>query len=233
MKQKLEQKLKEIFDLEQVKKFVEEDIAYADEWIEEEPGELRRTIVVETLIDGRHGPDIPDMVMELFGRAEERELKTIEAFYDAVEQLECEINECLNELLPSEGRYYVGYSDYDGSYCLCYEETCRKLSYQIIEDKGGTIHLVVFDDADACIYYANGLEHWSAADVRDTIEALEHGGDPVRDDWESNLPDGYTPQQLYDRLTSCRYGWEIIADDAGMYPERMGAAGCKAFGIDD
>jgi len=36
--------------------------------------------------------------------------------------LEDKINECLNQLLPSKGWYYIGYHEYDGSYCLFYEE---------------------------------------------------------------------------------------------------------------
>jgi hypothetical protein len=42
--------------------------------------------------------------------------------HDALMFLENEVNNCLNELLPSKGRYYVGYHEFDGSYCLFYEE---------------------------------------------------------------------------------------------------------------
>ncbi len=108
----------------------------------------------------------------------------------------------------------------------------KTLSYQVIEDNGGSLHLAVFDD-DECTYYASGLEHLPVADVQEMIQALQDGTDPVQDGWESDLPDGYTPQQLYDELTSYEYGWQIIADDAGVYPERMGAAGRTVFGLDD
>ena len=108
----------------------------------------------------------------------------------------------------------------------------KKLSYQIIEDNGGGLHLAVFDEHDQCIYYASGLEYQDPTDVQDNLAALRAGDDP-RDGWEVNLPDGYTPQQLYDELTSYEYGWEIIADESATYPERMGAAGQRAFGLID
>jgi hypothetical protein len=50
-----------------------------------------------------------------------------ETIHEALMFLENEINDCLDELLPSEGRYYVGYHEFDGSYCLFYEE-CEKVT---------------------------------------------------------------------------------------------------------
>jgi len=40
-------------------------------------------------------------------------------------------------------------------------------------------------------------------------------------------------RRLYDELTSSEHGWQIIADDAGVYPERIGVAGRIVFGFDD
>src|SRR5690554_6667309 len=108
----------------------------------------------------------------------------------------------------------------------------EKLSYQVIEDNAGNLYLAVFDDNDECIYFASGFEH-DPDNLQESIAGLRDGDHPVRDGWESDFPDGYTPQLLYDDLTSDEYGWEIIADDAGVYPDRMGAAGRMAFGLDD
>jgi hypothetical protein len=107
----------------------------------------------------------------------------------------------------------------------------KKLSYQVIEDNGGGLHLAVFN-GDECIWYASGYEY-IPDNLREDIAALQDGVDPLQDRWESYLPDGYTAQRLYDELTSYEYGWQIIADDAGVYPERMGAAGRTVFGLDD
>jgi hypothetical protein len=106
------------------------------------------------------------------------------------------------------------------------------LEYQVIEDSGGGLHLAVFE-GDGVIYYASGLEYLPVADVQEMLQALRDGTNPVDDGWESDLPDGYTPQRLYDELTSYEYGWTIIADETSIYPNRMGAAGRTAFGLDD
>ena len=109
--------------------------------------------------------------------------------------------------------------------------TKNRLSYQVLEDNGGGLHLAVFS-GDECIYYASGLEHLPVADVQEMLQALRDGAHPVDDGWESDLPDGYTPQQLYDEFTSYEYGWEIIADETSIYPHHMGVAGRMAFGLD-
>ena len=123
----MEEKLKEVFNLDWIRKFAEENISDS-EWIEEGCGEKRRILVIDTLFDGGHGAYIPGMVLELFGQAEGFDLEDPynheknEAIHDALMFLENEINDALNDLLPSEGYYYVGYHEYDGSYCLFYEE---------------------------------------------------------------------------------------------------------------
>lgn len=123
----MERKLKEIFNLEWIREFAERNIRNS-EWIEEECGEKRRILVVDTLFDGAHGAYIPGMVLALFGQAEGYDLEDPynaeknETIYDALTCLEDEVNDCLNELLPSRGMYYVGYYEADGSYCLFYEE---------------------------------------------------------------------------------------------------------------
>ena len=105
----------------------------------------------------------------------------------------------------------------------------RGLPYQVIEDNAGGLHLAVFG-GDECIWYASGLERLRVADLQKMLQALRDGVNPVDDGWESDLPEGYTPQLLYDELTGREYGWQIIADDAGVYPERMGAVGRYVFG---
>jgi len=105
------------------------------------------------------------------------------------------------------------------------------LPYQVIEDNGGGLHLAVFD-GDTCIWYASGYEY-NPDGLREDIAALRDGAHPVKDGWMSNIPDGYTPRQMYDELTSYEYGWEIIADETNVYPYRMGKAGRMVFGLDD
>lgn len=127
----MEWRLRGIFDLNWVQDFVKRNIKDT-EWIDEECGEKRRVLVIETLIHGAHGAYIPGMILEMFGQAEGYNLENPynlednEAIYDALACLEDEVNECLNKLIPSKGWYYIGYHEADGSYCLFYEETERR-----------------------------------------------------------------------------------------------------------
>jgi len=124
---KMEEKLKRIFNLEWIRDFAEANINDCD-WIEDYDGEKRRILLIETLVHGAHGAYIPGMVLELFGEAEGYDLEDPYNYelnatiHETLMFVENDINDCLNRLLPSKGRYYVGYHEYDGSYCLFYEE---------------------------------------------------------------------------------------------------------------
>jgi hypothetical protein len=123
----MKQKLSELFDLKLIQKLAEKNIDHTN-WIEEDCGERRRILEVVTLFHGGNGAHIPGMVLEMFEQAEGYDLENPynweknATIHDALMFLENEVNDCLNELLPSKGRYYVGYHEFDGSYCLFYEE---------------------------------------------------------------------------------------------------------------
>ena len=123
----MKEKIKEIFDLERIREYAEANINLT-EWVEKDCGETRKILLIATLVDGAYGVYIPGMVLELFGQAEGYDLEDPynleknETIYDALMFLEDEVNECLNELLPAKGVYYIGYYECDGSYCLFYEE---------------------------------------------------------------------------------------------------------------
>lgn len=123
----MKERIKEMFDLERVRDFAEANIDQT-EWIEEECGETRKILLIETLVSSQHGAYIPGLILEMFGKAEGYDLEDPynydknETIYDALMVLENQIADYLNELIPSKGRYYVGYHEYDLSYCLFYEE---------------------------------------------------------------------------------------------------------------
>ena len=124
---KMEGRIKEVFNLEWIRNFAEQNI-HDSEWIEEGCGEKRRILVIETLVHGGYGAYIPGLVLDMFGQAEGYDLEDPynyeqnETIHEALMFLEQEVNDCLNRLLPSKGTYYMGYHEYDGSYCLFYEE---------------------------------------------------------------------------------------------------------------
>ena len=122
----MKERIKKIFNLKRIREYVEKNIDQV-EWIEED-GEKQRTLIIDTLFDGRLGAYIPGWVLELFGEADGYDLEDPynleknEGIYDALTCLEDEVNECLNQLLPAKGWYYMGYHEADGSYCLFYTE---------------------------------------------------------------------------------------------------------------
>src|SRR5690606_34504282 len=114
----MKQKLRELFNLERIQKFVKENINHTD-WIEQDCEEKRRILEVATLFHGANGAYIPGLVLEMFEQAEGYDLENPynweknATIHDALMFLENEVNDCLNELLPSKGRYYVGYHESD------------------------------------------------------------------------------------------------------------------------
>ena len=128
----IKERIKEMFDLEFIRRFAEDNIDFSD-WTEEDCGETRRILVIETLVSGSQGAYIPGLVLELFGQAEGYDLEDPynweknELIHDELMHWENKINDCLNKLLPSRGYYYVGYLEHDGSYCLFYEEEAEQV----------------------------------------------------------------------------------------------------------
>lgn len=110
-----------------------------------------------------------------------------------------------------------------------YNELCKAITkkFYVIEDNGGGIILVIFDDneSDKVSYLHTGYEYILGQLTNDLTE-LSNGSDPSTwDGCEENS------QEIYDNITSFEYGWEVIADNDGIYPEAMGAAGRKEFEI--
>lgn len=100
-----------------------------------------------------------------------------------------------------------------------------KKKFIIIEDNGGGLTLVVFDDNGSISYLRTGYEYILGRLTNDLIE-LANGSDPST--WyncEEN------PEEIYNDFLFHEYGWEIIADNDGLYSDKMGAAGRLEFGI--
>ncbi len=108
--------------------------------------------------------------------------------------------------------------------------------YEVIEDNGGGLHLAVYDESgESVVYLHSGYEYITGQLTKDLVE-LKNGAEPEKE-WDGNcggldLEFGEDPQALYDNITSYEYGWEIVADNDGIYPNKMGGAACLEFGID-
>ena len=106
----------------------------------------------------------------------------------------------------------------------------RLHNYEVIEDNGGGLHLVVFDGNGDVTFYASGYEHMPD-NLRADIDALNNGTDVS--EWDTN---GMTLEEMrdaYKSLVSFEHGWDVVADEDGVYPMRMGTAARLAFGIEE
>lgn len=99
--------------------------------------------------------------------------------------------------------------------------------YEVIEDNGGGLTLVVFNKNGKVDYLHSGYEYGKPGRLICDLEALKNGDDPVKE-WDGNEDN---PQEIYDNILSFEYGWEIVADNDGIYPDRMGRAACLEFAI--
>lgn len=93
--------------------------------------------------------------------------------------------------------------------------------YQVIEDNGGGMY-VFFFDGDRVILGIENVEYAQPGDL-DNINLDEV------ETWDSQLDD---PQAAYDNITSFEFGWSVVSDQDGVYPDRMGRAAEIVFQIE-
>lgn len=96
--------------------------------------------------------------------------------------------------------------------------------YEVIEDNGGGLALVVFSQDNKVIYLHTGYEY-NVGQLQQDLRSIQIGDNPVTD-WDGNED---SPQTVYDNIISYPCGWSIIADCDGIYPEQMGSAGRLEF----
>lgn len=75
---------------------------------------------------------------------------------------------------------------------------------------------------------ANYIWIWTPGRLVTDLQSLKDGDNPVID-WEGNEEN---PQEIYDYITSFEYGWEVVADNDGIYPNKMRCIACNEFGIE-
>lgn len=98
--------------------------------------------------------------------------------------------------------------------------------FQVIEDNGGGLTLVVFGD-DGNVEYLHSDYEYVKGQLSEDLKALRSGDNPIKD-WDGNVDN---PQGMYDDYESYEYGWEIVADNDGLYTEKMGNAAMLEFGV--
>jgi hypothetical protein len=104
------------------------------------------------------------------------------------------------------------------------------MRYQVIEDNGGGLSLIVFRGKKV-IFSHSGYEY-NQGNLTADLDALD-GGDDTKS-WEGNSE---TPQSDYDKLTSYEYGWKIVASGSNgnrkLLKANMGRAAQLEFSVSD
>ena len=107
--------------------------------------------------------------------------------------------------------------------------------FDVFEDNAGGLSLFVFDGKGGIAYARDGYEELDVQLLFDVME-LQRKGPQVTETWEQG-DWSVEPRLLYWQLKTWAEdgagGAEIIADENGIYPDRMGVAGRRAFGLED
>lgn len=120
-----------------------------------------------------------------------------------------------------------------------YNELCKSIAkkFNVIENNAGMLTLVIFNKDNEIEYITMDFEY-SPGSLISALEKLSYGDD--LSDSEENLLDNpfevsfvENPKRLESWFPEEQYktGWNIIADNDGIYPESMGTAGQIEFGI--
>ena len=107
--------------------------------------------------------------------------------------------------------------------------------FEVIEDNSGGLTLVIFSESEKVEYIHSGYEY-NQGQLSEDLIAFKNGENPV-EEWDGNCGGleyeyGEDPQIIYDNITSYEYGWEIVADNNGVYIDKMGTAAKLEFNIE-
>jgi len=106
----------------------------------------------------------------------------------------------------------------------------RAYSYQVIEDNAGGLSLTIFDENANAIYHHFGYEVIVGSLRSDLAELSTLPVDISQ--WEGNEEDLVTCYNDF-KASQEGMGWNVVADEDGIYPEKMGTAAKLEFEIDE
>lgn len=102
-------------------------------------------------------------------------------------------------------------------------------NYKVIEDNGGGLSLVVLSDDEEKIEYIHTGYEYNPGQLSEDLDRLKSGDDPAKE-WDGNdmaSTEKEAPEEFGSWFPEDEegIGWDVIADNYGIYPENMGEAG--------
>ena len=115
-----------------------------------------------------------------------------------------------------------------------------KLPFQVMEDNGGGLYLIVFDENQEIIFLSGEYEYEHTILTNALIDISGKTIDEAKsivNSWKTNVNNfndnksdlDYT--SIYEKLTQDRVGCFTIIDNQNIYPDLMGNAGTIEFKI--
>ena len=114
------------------------------------------------------------------------------------------------------------------------------LPFQVMEDNGGGLYLVVFDEDREIIFLSGEYEYEHTILTNALISISNKTIDEAKsivNSWKTNVNDFNNDRSnldyasIYEKLTTDKIGVFTIVDNQGVYPALMGNAGAVEFKI--
>jgi hypothetical protein len=109
------------------------------------------------------------------------------------------------------------------------------LPFQVMEDNGGGLHLLIFNEKFEIIYMSTNFEYNQGELTSALIEISDKTQSEIKtiiSSWETSYDENsWDIMDEYEKLTQDRVGVFTIVDNQGVYPALMGNAGIIEFKI--
>lgn len=102
-------------------------------------------------------------------------------------------------------------------------ELKRRRHFEVIEDNSGGLQLFVYGDDGDVVYAASDFEY-VPGDLTEAMKALWNGADPIADGWDIQYKDPQEFRNGFTEQSQRNGGWELVADEDGVYELMSGAA---------
>lgn len=102
-------------------------------------------------------------------------------------------------------------------------ELKRRRHFEVIEDNSGGLQLFVYGDDGDVVYAASDFEY-VPGDLAEAMKALWNGADPIADGWDIQYKDPQEFRNGFTEQSQRNGGWELVADENGVYELMSGAA---------